>query len=231
MCREAGADAVEPRYGSAGEPEDGRGRHGLQPDPPLRLPAPVPHPSQVRAVRLAGQRATRRRPLDGAATGPGLGTVRRSGRGLAEHLGELRKRRQRRGGRRVKIGDPAVLARLQLLHRRCAAGAPRGRAAVDALLAEVAAAQLHWTGDTAPTGADAVLPAPERVPSPRATPADALSAVAPPSRLAAAAAALSAFPELAEVLREAAARPPNRSETRSRGGPVERSATRGPLAG
>jgi hypothetical protein len=42
--------------------------------------------------------------------------------------------------RRVKIGDPAVLARLQLLDRRCAAGPPRGRAAVDALLAEVASA-------------------------------------------------------------------------------------------
>ena len=134
--------------------------------------------------------------------------------------------------RRVKIGDPAVLARLQMLDRRCASGPPRARVAVDALLAEVAAAQLHWTGDTAPAREDAVLPAPERVPSSRATPADALRAVAPPSRLAAAAAALSpAFPELAEVLRQAAARPPNRSETRSRVGPVERSTTRGPLAG
>ena len=122
--------------------------------------------------------------------------------------------------RRVKIGDPAVLARLQLLDRRCAAGPPRGRGAVDALLTEVAAAQLHWTGADVPDAACGREPdvgrpdpaRPERALSPRATPADALRAVAPPARLAAAAAALTpGFPELAEVLRAAAARPPNRS--------------------
>lgn len=48
--------------------------------------------------------------------------------------------------RRVKIGNPAVLARLQLLDRRCAAGVPTGRGAVDALLSEVAEAQWRWTG-------------------------------------------------------------------------------------
>ncbi len=45
----------------------------------------------LRTALLTGQRATRRRPLDGAAPGPGLGTVRRTGRGLAEHLGQLGK--------------------------------------------------------------------------------------------------------------------------------------------
>jgi hypothetical protein len=96
--------------------------------------------------------------------------------------------------RRVKIGDPAVLARLQLLDRRCAAGAPRSRAAVDALLADVAGAQLQWTGTDGPVPIAGVP-----------VPADALRAVAPPARLAAAAATLApAFPELAEVLRQAA---------------------------
>jgi transcriptional regulator with XRE-family HTH domain len=118
--------------------------------------------------------------------------------------------------RRVKIGDPAVLARLQLLDRRCAAGPPRGRAAVDALLAEVAGAQLQWTGaavDTArrpATGPHSVA---------RPTPADALRAVAPPARLAAAAAALApAFPELAQVLRQAAAHPRGTAAPRLRRG-------------
>src|SRR3954462_8880790 len=124
--------------------------------------------------------------------------------------------------RRVKIGDPAVLARLQLLDRRCAAGAPRGRAAVDALLAEVAGAQLQWTGADGPGAAPDTARRPAtgphsvaRPPPPdaararaRPTPADALRAVAAPARLAAAAAALTpAFPELAQVLRQAAAHP------------------------
>ena len=202
--------------------------------------APGLHPSDLHAAglrtRLARNRS-RQRELYGAPLGD---RVRRLTAGLGITQGRLAQTlgvspamlSQLASARRVKIGDPAVLARLQMLDRRCASGPPRARVAVDALLAEVAAAQLHWTGDTAPAGVDAVLPAPERVPSSRATPADALRAVAPPSRLAAAAAALSpAFPELAEVLRQAAARPPNRSETRSRGGPVERSTTRGPLAG
>ena len=201
--------------------------------------APGLHPADLHAAglrtRLARNRS-RQRELYGAPLGD---RVRRLTAGLTPSVCASRPwvipspamLSQLASARRVKIGDPAVLARLQMLDRRCASGPPRARVAVDALLAEVAVAQLHWTGDTAPAGVDAVLPAPERVPSSRATPADALRAVAPPSRLAAAAAALSAFPELAEVLREAAARPPNRSETRSRGGPVERSTTRGPLAG
>jgi hypothetical protein len=114
--------------------------------------------------------------------------------------------------RRVKIGDPAVLARLQLLDQRCGAGAPRGAAAVDALLDEVARARLRWTaGDGPParpaSGQDA-----------EAGPADVLRGVAPPSRLAAAAATLAAeFPEVAEVLRQAATHPvrgPRRSPGR-----------------
>jgi hypothetical protein len=103
-----------------------------------------------------------------------------------------------------------------LLDRRCAAGPPRGRAAVDALLAEVAGAQLQWTGaavDTArrpATGPHSVT---------RPTPADALRAVAPPARLAAAAAALApAFPELAQVLRQAAAHPRGTAAPRLRRG-------------
>jgi transcriptional regulator with XRE-family HTH domain len=204
------------------------------PDAPGLHPADL-HEAGLR-TRLARNRG-RQRELYGAPLGDRL---RRLTAGLGITQGRLAQAlgvspamlSQLASARRVKIGDPAVLARLQLLDRRCAAGAPRTGAAVDALLAEVAAAQLHWTGDTAPAGADALRPVPERVPSPRATPADALRAVAPPSRLAAAAAALApAFPELAEVLRQAAVRPPNRSGTRSLGGPVERSTTRGPLAG
>ena len=94
--------------------------------------------------------------------------------------------------RRVKIGDPAVLARLQLLDRRCATTVPPGRAAVEALLDEVARARPRWTDDPPPGGA----------------PADALRALAPPARLAAAAATLDGgFPELAAALRQAAAPP------------------------
>ena len=112
--------------------------------------------------------------------------------------------------RRVKIGDPAVLARLQLLDRRCSTGQPRARAAVDALLAEVAAAQLYWSGADEPAGR--IGRAPDAAPSPCGTSADALRAVAPPARLAAAAAALApAFPEVAEVLRQAAGHPRSRS--------------------
>jgi hypothetical protein len=198
--------------------------------------APGLHPAGLNAAglrtRLARNRG-RQRELYGAPLGD---RVRRLTAGLGITQGRLAQTlgvspamlSQLASARRVKIGDPAVLARLQLLDRRCAAGAPRTGAAVDALLAEVAAAQLHWTGDTAPAGADAAHPAP----SLRVASADALRAVAPPSRLAAAAAALApAFPELADVLRQAADRPPNRSETRSRGGTGERSTTSGPLAG
>ena len=102
--------------------------------------------------------------------------------------------------RRVKIGDPAVLARLQLLDQHCATAPPPGRAAVEALLDEVGRARLQWTardGDAA-RGRSRPDTGPGRASA-------ALRAVAPPARLAAAAATLApAFPELAEVLRQAA---------------------------
>jgi hypothetical protein len=122
--------------------------------------------------------------------------------------------------RRVKIGDPAVLARLQLLDRRCAAEPPRGRAAVDALLAEVVGAQLQWTGADGPGAApETARRAVTGPPVARPTPADALRGVAPPARLAAAAAALApAFPELARVLRQAAAHPRGTAAPRLRRG-------------
>jgi transcriptional regulator with XRE-family HTH domain len=103
--------------------------------------------------------------------------------------------------RRVKIGDPAVLARLRLLDQRCRGlrGRPRPEV-VDRLLAEAAGARWNW----APTPPGPPVPAPRRPPSA----ADALRGVAEPARLAAAAAALGpGFPELAAVLRQAAARP------------------------
>ena len=125
--------------------------------------------------------------------------------------------------RRVKIGDPAVLARLQLLDHRCTVAPPRGRAAVDALLAEVGRARMQWTAREVPAVRRPVAgpsPAGGAGGRPRTTarpgPADALRAVASPARLAAAAATLApAFPELAEVLRRAAAHPVDRA----RGGP------------
>ena len=106
--------------------------------------------------------------------------------------------------RRVKIGDPAVLARLHLLDQRCATAPPRGRTAVEELLDEVGRARLQWAapdgeptrGTPVPAGSYPVGPGPAGM---------ALRAVAPPARLAAAAATLAVtFPELAEVLRQAA---------------------------
>ena len=119
-------------------------------------------------------------------------------------------------GRRIKIGDPGVLARWQLLDQRCAIALPRGRDAVEALLEEVGRARLEWTGREAPgprRSAASVSPLrltdrpqPERGDVPG--PADALRAVAPPARLVAAAAPLApGFPELAAVLRRAALPP------------------------
>lgn len=164
-------------------------------------------------------------------------------------------------GRRVKIGDPAVLARLLLLDERCPAGSPAlGSEGLQALLEEVRGARLQWavpahrwghgTGGNHPsrlsgagsvegiagigTGSadaahrlgghphrgaasrlrmaarDAASPTDhaDRLPRPdsRRAAADALRAVAGPSRLVAAAAALEpSFPELADVLRRAAA--------------------------
>ncbi|HXV94086.1 MAG TPA: XRE family transcriptional regulator [Pseudonocardia sp.] len=121
--------------------------------------------------------------------------------------------------RRVKIGDPAVLARLLMLDRRCAGRARLTPRAAEALLDEVARARLQWT---APGAGELRLASPAAAPDPqppvpgrrRVAPprqpgaAEALRTVASPARLAAAAAALApAFPELAEVLRQAAARP------------------------
>ncbi|MDN5933694.1 MAG: helix-turn-helix domain-containing protein [Pseudonocardia sp.] len=114
-------------------------------------------------------------------------------------------------GRRVKIGDPSVLARLLLLDQRCAAVAgPLERPAVELLLADVARAQLRWSPVTT-TEVAVPLPRPAApavhcVGSGSA--ADALRRIAAPARLAAAAQALGpGFPELAEVLRQAAGRP------------------------
>ncbi|WP_224403173.1 helix-turn-helix domain-containing protein [Pseudonocardia sp. ICBG1034] len=114
------------------------------------------------------------------------------------------------GGRRVKIGDPAVLGRMTALDRRLAHG-PVPDAERDVLLARVRREPTPW----GPTGAcrcaeqtPATGPA---VPRPRRAPAeptaeDALRGVSAPARLVAAAAELApAFPEIAEVLRRAAA--------------------------
>ncbi len=128
--------------------------------------------------------------------------------------------------RRVKIGDPAVLARMMMLDRRSSAmAAPPPSRVVDVLLAEVARAQWQWNeasrdggsrdggsrtgGDRTERGRE------ERGRAVRSlsageggSAAEALRAVAEPARLAAAAAALGHhFPELAEVLRQAASRP------------------------
>jgi hypothetical protein len=94
--------------------------------------------------------------------------------------------------RRVKIGDPAVLARLRALDRWCASPVSVGdRRTVDKVLNDVARMEWDWTG-----GRSAAAPL---------TAAQVLRGVAEPGRLAAAAAALGgAFPEVAEVLRQAA---------------------------
>jgi hypothetical protein len=107
--------------------------------------------------------------------------------------------------RRVKIGDPAVLTRLMLLDQRCRAVRERPPArAVDALLAEAARTGWHWA-------AGSRVPAPRAPVHPRGSAADALRGAAEPARLAAAAAALGpAFPEVAEVLRQAACHPGSR---------------------
>ena len=187
--------------GHDARPADGPGR-GCAPASPATAAASASSTAHRSATGCGGS------PRSSAS--PRAGSRRRSGVSPAM-LSQLA------SARRVKIGDPAVLARLQLLDHRCAAGPPRGRAAVDALLAEVAGAQLQLdrcgrprrrvrprAGRRRPDRARPREPAP----SPRRTPADALRAVAPPARLAAAAAALTpGFPELAEVLRAAAARP------------------------
>ena len=121
--------------------------------------------------------------------------------------------------RRVKIGDPAVLARLMMLDQRCrAVREPPPSRAVDALLTDVAGARWHWAGarvpaprHPGPAHPGVARPGPGR-PEARSRPgcsaADALRGVADPARLAAAAVALGpGFPELAEVLRQAACHP------------------------
>jgi hypothetical protein len=108
--------------------------------------------------------------------------------------------------RRVKIGDPAVLARLLLLDQRCRALPERPAArSVEALLAEVAVARWQWSGSG--PGAGPARAAARPVARSLAA-VEALRGLGEPARLAAAAAALgSTFPELADVLRQAAARP------------------------
>lgn len=114
--------------------------------------------------------------------------------------------------RRVKIGDPAVLARMLLLDQSChALRTPADRRAVDALLAEIAEARWHWNGQR-PNGPRRNGPRTvgHRVQrtATEGTAAAVLRGVSDPARLAAAAAALGpTFPELAEVLRQAASRP------------------------
>jgi DNA-binding transcriptional regulator YiaG len=102
--------------------------------------------------------------------------------------------------RRVKIGDPAVLARLRALDRHSAGVITLSdRQAVDTLLAEVARMEWHWTGGPGVDGRSL------RSAEPALSPAEALRRVAAPGRLAAAAAVLgTAFPEVAELLRQAA---------------------------
>lgn len=118
-------------------------------------------------------------------------------------------------GRRCKIGDPDALARLQALEERCAALArPPTPDAAAALLDDVARVQWRWAavGTTGPAPAREPVPEPRARPAPASPPvgasaAEALRRIAAPARLAAAAAALGpGFPELAEVLRQAAGR-------------------------
>jgi predicted transcriptional regulator len=94
--------------------------------------------------------------------------------------------------RRVKIGDPAVLARLRTLDRRCAGLVWVGdRRAVDELLTDVARMEWKWGG--------------VRAGEARRGAAEVLRDAVEPGRLVAAAAALgSAFPEVADLLRQAA---------------------------
>jgi transcriptional regulator with XRE-family HTH domain len=118
-------------------------------------------------------------------------------------------------GRRVKIGDPAVLARLLLLDQRCtelvAPDEPLAPRAVEVLLADVARAHFQFSPTPLPPAPPVRLRPVAPVPPPAGggvAAADALRRLAAPARLAAAAATLGpGFPELAEVLRQAAGRP------------------------
>ena len=159
-----------------------RAPHRAQPAPPARA---LRRPLGDRVRRLTGSSASPRPGSRGpSALSPAM-------------LSQLA------SARRVKIGDPAVLARLQLLDRRCAAGPPpRGGPRSTRCSTEVAGARLQWTGADSrrsrPRSRAASACPPRAHSAARTTPADALRAVAPPARLAAAAAALApAFPELA----------------------------------
>jgi transcriptional regulator with XRE-family HTH domain len=96
--------------------------------------------------------------------------------------------------RRVKIGDPAVLARLLLLDRhvrQLPAGEPGDPVEVEELLSHLRATKAH-------------LGIPGGVPG---DPVEVLRAVAAPAQLAAAATVLAPrFPAIAELLRRAAAK-------------------------
>ena len=179
-------------------------------------------------ARIAGNRA-RQRELYGAPLGDRVrrltGLLRISQARLARALGlSPAMLSQLASGRRVKIGDPAVLARMLVLDQRCRGLVePPSRAAVEALLAEAARADWRWAqwAWSARGGPAGHVPAARHGSGPGSparsgggrrdagrTPADALRGIAEPARLAAAAAALGpAFPELAEVLRQAAGRP------------------------
>jgi transcriptional regulator with XRE-family HTH domain len=168
-------------------------------------------------ARIAANRS-RQRELYGAPLGDRVrrltGLLRISQARLARALGiSPAMLSQLSSGRRVKIGDPAVLARMLVLDQRCRGLVERpSRATVEELLAEVAQADWRWA-----QWAWSARPAAGREPRGRGlqrkrdgvrTPADALRGIAEPARLAAAAAALGpTFPELAEVLRQAAGRP------------------------
>lgn len=113
------------------------------------------------------------------------------------------------GARRVKIGDPTALARLQLLDQRCrAVPGPLTTRAVEILLADAAAAHWRWAPGAARRDEQPGRAAAPAAPGAGWTAAEALRRIAAPNRLAAAAATLGpGFPELAEVLRQAAGRP------------------------
>jgi hypothetical protein len=101
-------------------------------------------------------------------------------------------------GRRVKIGDPAVLARLRRLDERGEVAAERVPALLEVVRSSTPMAWAGPGGDRAGEPPRSVRPA---------DPAEALRAVTTPARLVAAAAALgTAFPEIAALLRQAAGR-------------------------
>jgi transcriptional regulator with XRE-family HTH domain len=171
----------------------------------------------VTSARLAGNRE-RQRELYGVPLGERVrrinGALGISQARLARTIGlSPAMLSQLVSARRVKIGDPAVLARLLMLDQRChGLRAPAAAGAVDALLGEVARARWQW--NPAGGAARGSGPRPDagnrllRRTTGDGTAAAALRGVSDPARLAAAAAALGgAFPELAEVLRQAASRP------------------------